>query len=197
MICYKEVNLPTIPAELLVFNKEPDKFVKDIGYGLEHFKDGRKLNACAYINTAIRDNPLRTWIENNIPGVNNDSKVLLQRSKAFDAESTHIVHLDIGRVFALNYFLDLGGDNVLTSWYQEKNMPVHRVKTERGKQADTGQVKYDDLTVLATTKFELHKWYLLSTDMLHDVDHITGNRASITVSFNDRSILEKLGIQDV
>jgi len=197
MILFKELNLPPIPPELIVVRPTPDKYVKDIGYRLTHFKNGKELIACAYINTQIDHAPLLEWIYKNIPGVTSDHRILKQVSKPNSEVATHIIHSDVTRVFALNYFLNLGGNNVLTSWFQEKGQPLHRHKIESGKQADTGTVKYEDCEVLATTKFKLNTWNLLATDILHDVDNITSGRASITISFNNRDILKDLGIEDV
>jgi hypothetical protein len=194
MIYYKILDLPKIPEELLIFPNEPYKIVNDIGYGLTHIKNGRTLKGCQYMNYNIEHKPLLEWIDNNIPGSNLGIK-RKQITKAIYEIGTHIVHSDIKRIFALNYLLELGGDNVLTTWYQEKNKPLHRLKNKGGQQADDGIVKYNDLEILTSIKFEKHKWCLIATDMLHDVDNITNERSSISISFENDKILKILGVE--
>jgi hypothetical protein len=195
MIYYKELDLPKIPKELLIFSNKQFKYVKDIGYGLTHIKNGQILNGCEYINFEIDHLPLKEWLNNNIPGsFIGDSRK--QISKAIKDKGTHIVHSDVKRIFALNYLLEMGGDNVITTWYKEKNKPLYRPKNKIGQQSDTGFVKYDDLEVLTSVKFKKNKWYLLSTDILHDVDNITSERSAISISFKNKEILNFLGIID-
>jgi hypothetical protein len=196
MIYYKELNLPEIPKELLIFPDKPFKVVNDIGYGSIHIKEGKILTGCQYMNYNIEYKPLLDWLHNNIAGSNLGIK-RKQVSKSLDVIGTHIVHSDIKRVFALNYLLELGGDNVLTTWYKERNKPLYRYKEQTGQQSDNGVVKYDDLEVLTSVKFKKHKWCLLATDILHDVDNITGERSAISISFKNRNILKLLGIEDV
>jgi hypothetical protein len=193
---YGEVNFPPIPKEMLEFTTPViiKKDNKDIGYGIEHKKQDRILKSCGYANSVSTHEPLLMWLYNNkIPGGKNQKEIVIQTQTAYAGIlSTHIVHSDISRTFALNYIIDPGGTDVITSWYQENNMPLHRIKTSGWKQADTGIVKYDDLKLLGSVRFEKHKWYLIATDILHDVDNITGSRSSITFSFDNDSVLKVL-----
>ena len=198
MIFFKELNLPCIPNELLVFKTEPDKVVGDTGYNYTHIKDGRLLNPCGYIGRVADHQPLLEWLQANIPGITPSHRVLKQISKPFEAEGTHIVHSDINRIFALNYFLKTGGTDVITSWYQERGQPAIRpMKTEVAQMSDRGNIEYSDLIKLCSTQFKARTWYLMATDILHDVDHITDFRVSITINLKDRTILKDLGIEDV
>ena len=198
VILFKELNLPHIPGELLVFKTEPDKVVGDTGYKHTHVKDGRILNPCGYIGRVADHQPLLEWLQANIPGITPSHRVLKQISKPFEAESTHIVHTDVNRKFALNYFLNLGGTGVITSWYQERGEPINRpTKTMVAQSSDTGTIEYENLIKLCSTQFKARTWYLMATDVLHDVDHITDFRVSITINLKDRTILKDLGIEDV
>ena len=198
MIFFKELNLLRIPKELLVFKTEPDKIVSDTGYQRTHIKDERILNPCRYINTVADHQPLLEWLQTNIPGLTPSHRVLKQVSKPYEAEGTHIVHSDINRMFALNYFLKTGGTDVITSWYQERGQSAIRpMKTEAEQMSDRGNIEYNDLIKLCSTQFKARTWYLMATDILHDVDHITEPRVSITINLKDRTILIDLGIEDV
>jgi hypothetical protein len=105
------------------------------------------------------------------------------------------VHSDIGREFALNYIIDTGGDAV-TSWYQENGKPMIRTKIQGGQQSDSGFVDYNNLEILESAVLEKNKWYLISTNVLHDVDNIVGSRKSISIGIQktNMELLKFLGI---
>jgi hypothetical protein len=211
LFLYGEVNLPPIPPELLVFFESLvlKKEFNDIGYGLVHKKNNRLLKACRYSIKSTNDILLLNWFYNNqIPVTHNNylepaittnpKEILIQTQIAYNEPSTHVVHSDIHRVFALNYMLELGGDDVLTTWYQEKNMPLRRSKNKgqygapQQQLADTGNIEYDNLEILGSARLEKHKWYLVATDILHDVDNIVGQRSSITFGYYNNTILQIL-----
>lgn len=187
---YGEINLPTIPEELLSSIDQLTVTIDnaDIGYGLTHVKDGRTLVNCKFNHSVTTDNQLISWLSKRVPGAKQLEKVSIQEQ----SPGTHIVHSDIRRALALNYMISTGGDNVINNWYQEKNMPLRRSKIIKGRQADTGAVKYEDLELLDSTKLEKNKWYLIATDILHDVDFITSTRKSVSISFDNYSILQML-----
>jgi hypothetical protein len=208
---YSEVTLPSIPQELLVFFESLvlKKEFDDIGYGLVHKKNNQLLKACSYSIKATDNIPLLNWFHSNqIPVTHNNyldpviinkpEQILIQTQTAHNEPSTHVVHSDIHRVFALNYMLSLGGDDVLTTWYQEKNMPLRRSKNKgqygspQRQLADTGNVEYANLEIIGSARFEKNKWYLLATDILHDVDNIVGQRSSITFGYYNDTILQIL-----
>jgi hypothetical protein len=192
---FKELDLPPIPEELLDFEFKPSIGVDDIGYGRTHTKNGKTLTPCSYWFSKNSNPKLNNWIYENI----------IQDSKSIEVgcqlatDGVHIVHSDINRKYAINYMIELGGDNAWTSWYKEADMPLDRSKRTISAQADTGYVGYENLELLETVKFEKNKWYLIVTNILHDVDEIVGNRKSISISvrpYKEKRILKMLGIQD-
>lgn len=192
---YGEVNFPQIPSELLELSTPPviTKDNKDIGYGIKHTKENRLLQACGYGNSLSTHKPLLDWMrKNRVPGIKTEISFQTQLADKQGTPTTHIVHSDIRRVLALNYILDTGGPDVVTSWYQERNMPLRRSKSTGWKQADTGKIEYSNLEVLESVKLEKNKWYLIATDILHDVDNITRDRSSITISFDNHAVLQVL-----
>ena len=195
MFLYKEIDFPQVPNELFEVDfLNMDTVVNDLGYGKQHTKNGQIVKACQYSYTRIKYQPLVDWLSSLLPGLDKSRMMLQQQTNIFGP--THIVHSDIGRSYALNYIRSIGGDNVVTSWYQEKNKPLKRKKFQGGQQADSGFVDYNNLEVLGSTIFQQNKWYLLATDILHDVDNITGIRQSITINFRDNSheLFTKFGI---
>jgi hypothetical protein len=184
MKLYQEIDLPPIPEELLDFTEDKAiKIVDDIGYGHLHVKNGRILSACSYTMKFLNHQPLKDWLVNNITGIRDQQMQLQISENRNNLEGTHIVHSDVRRICALNYIIDTGGEAV-TSWYQEKGKPLRRNPKQGGRQSDSGFVDYADLTTVESVKFEKNRWYLIATDVLHDVDFITGTRQGITIPYN-------------
>jgi hypothetical protein len=198
---HRQVNLPPIPTELLRFRSSIDPSqvitVDDIGYGYNHKKGNRDLVSCGYVRARIKDyKPLMDWLNQNIPYLDPSLIVIAQMQTSKETmPSTHIVHSDIGREFALNYIIDTGGD-AITSWYRENSKPMTRTKIQGGQQSDSGFVDYNNLEILESAVLEKNKWYLISTNVLHDVDNIVGSRKSISISIQktNTELLKFLGI---
>jgi hypothetical protein len=199
MKCYHQIDLPTVPEELLYFlssvNSSQILTVDDIGYGHTHKKGDRSFVSCGYARVKINE-PLMDWLNQNIPHLNLSFMTIaqLQISKE-NVPSTHIVHSDIRRKFALNYIIDTGGDAV-TSWYRENGKPIYRTKIQGGQQSDSGFVDYNNLELLESAVLEKNKWYLIATNVLHDVDNIIGTRKSISIGIYETNteLLNFLGI---
>ena len=193
---YKELDLPAIPNILLNEEFIPEVGTTDIGYGYEHVKDGIKIKPCAYWFSPIRNIELRSWLWKNVPVTKNVSKLMFQDTY-HETGGYHIVHSDILRTYALNYMVDLGGNDVLISWYREKGQPLKRTKKTGNGQSDREFISYDNLELLEQVKFEQGKWYIIATDILHDVGKIVGRRRSITVSIPphlEKKTFEILGL---
>lgn len=183
---YRELDFPAIPKELLEILQEgapliPKKTVPDIGYGGRFYKNDRELTACRYTYGVIYNRDFDRWLAANLP-IEPMSKVYQQQHANAGRPSTHIVHADILRSYALNYYVDLGGEGVITSWYRERGKPLIRSKTRGGQQADTGAVDYGDLDILDQMEFQAGRWYLLAVSILHDVDHISTTRNSVSIA---------------
>lgn len=178
---YKELNFPPIPEMLLSEEIIPEIGTDDIGYGGEHFKNGEQLKPCSYWFSEIKNKELRSWLWKNVPGTKMVSRMTYQQAH-HPTGGHHVVHSDILRSYAINYMIELGGKDVYTSWYKEKDKPLTRIKKNGNGQSDTGYINYNDLELLDTVKFEQGKWYIMATNILHDVGKIVGSRRSITIS---------------
>lgn len=67
-------------------------------------------------------------------------------------------HKDVGTKVKLIYVLDPGGDQVTTTWYAD-----------------------DQKTVLQKIQLETHQWYILKTDMYHQVQGVEHGRVRFCV----------------
>jgi hypothetical protein len=191
---YKKLNLPPIPEHIinsLESSLIDNTVVDDIGYKEKHIKNNKELVACGYSMGNIVNSELTSWLEQNIPDVNSRFNILYQTQRANNnVPSTHIVHTDRLRLTALNYIIDTGGDNVMTSWYKEDGKELQRSKKITGSQSDSGAVDYKNLRLLESVNLEKNNWYIINTRILHDVDNITATRKSISISFSHRKFLE-------
>jgi hypothetical protein len=190
MNLYKKIDLPPIPAHLLKFNLLWSKTVQDIGYGHKHIKNNRELIPCQYIYGFPDNKELIEWLITNIPECCKSMILAQIQESTTTLESTHIVHSDIERKSALNYIIDTGGENVVTSWYKEKEKNLYRNKISGGMQSDSGFINYQNLEILDSTKFEKNAWYALDVEVLHDVDYIVDFRRSITLAFSHKNYLK-------
>jgi hypothetical protein len=183
---YQEVNIPKIPENLLNLTAKDGKIINDIGYGHSHKKSGVNVKSCTYASGLISHQPLIDWLLLNIGNIGYQSYFQIQ------GDGTHIVHSDLGRVAGLNYIIDTGGENVVTSWYQEKNKPLKRVKKIGRQQADDGFVDYQNLETLESVILQKNKWYLIDTGVLHDVDNIQTMRKSITINIQNQDQFDQI-----
>ena len=190
---YAELDLPPIPLQLLADAGEPRivQINEDISYGGNYVKDGVKLKGAEFKRGIFDYAPLLAWLkENNIPGSEVFSKVHLQ----MQTDGTHTIHSDVARIYALNYVVETGGDNVITSWYQQKNNPVHVPKNlPEGKERPT----YDNTVLLGSAHLKKDRWYLIAVNILHDVGVISSTRKVISFNFNDESIIDLINTKQL
>jgi hypothetical protein len=191
---YGEVDLPPIPSGLL-FNLDfcsEEKFLPDVGFGQTFVKDNKLKTNTSYSKYSLINNQLIKWIKQTVPPWPEHESLTIQKSAPNNnlKDCLHPAHHDLRRIFALNYVLNAGGDSVVTSWYKDINQPILRNPNRpRGVLTDSGPMNYDTSICLGSAQFELHKWYLIRTNVLHDVDHIDHERSSITIPYFDESIV--------
>ena len=192
---YGEVNLPPIPAELLtteVLESLPwEKWMVDAGHQRKYKKDGRILTGCGYGKQIVDYEPLINWIKQQVPPWPSSEWLTIQHSKpnAGDINTTQVAHTDVRRKFALNYMITLGGAAVTTSYYRDPARPLCRGNKPVSMDTDTGTSNYDNLECIATFQAQASRWYLIRTNVLHEVDHLDSIRSSITIPyFDDRAL---------
>lgn len=187
-LIFAEVDLPKIPADIIT-----DNFINyyhlNTKYPSENqnlIKNNMPVVPCKY-TVGFLSSQLASWLDNNVCW----SKSFIRKIQIAESnkvpETTHAVHSDIARRWALNYMITLGGDDAWTSWYKEKEKSLYRFKVN-DDQSDSGPVRYENLDIIYSTKFEESKWYLMRVDILHDVHQIINRRSSITISIPTESL---------
>ena len=218
---YRELDYPRIPEHLISEETTGKVIVNDntgtAGLNVRTTK-GRELRSTRYSIGSSADEQLKNWISLNvklpiIPKIweNFVNLNLYFRKTEGAVGNTFIVHSDYNSVASLMYFIDPGGDNVVTTWYQETGYPLNRIKirevavrdrdkhpdySKRYQQADTGIVCYENLKIVEQFVAKPHTWYLYCGAVLHDVQNITTTRKYYTISFTNFEKLKLFGFKD-
>lgn len=194
---YAELNFPSIPRELLIdpfesVEKQQGRY-NPFG-GESYFKNGQVINPCSYWVTGVKNVKLSSWLRNNIPGTKHLKRFCYQHAY-HRTGGHHVVHSDIARNYAINYIVETGGEDAWTSWWREIGQPIKRNKKHGGGYNAGSLSTYNNLELLDTVKLTKDKWYLMSTDVLHDVGEIVGLRKSITINIHkdhEEKLLERI-----
>lgn len=81
-------------------------------------------------------------------------------------------HVDQTRALAINYYLDLGGSHVTTSFYDR----YETVSVDRAY-----NFRYKDLRKVGEFCFKSNTWYAFNTDQCHSVEGIETQRLMFTI----------------
>lgn len=83
-------------------------------------------------------------------------------------------HSDLNRYVALNFYLNAGGENVTTVFYDKHD----------GYEINGGKLHpYTDLKIDSVYKFDINTWYALSVRQVHSVENITNDRIMFALGF--------------
>ena len=140
----KYIDLPRVPKHLIeplrhIITKPP--------------KNGSYVSAeYAYFKTKHVKNDLNLWLQSLLK-----FEVQAQYQLVYDGLP---IHVDKHRIFAYNYLLDAGGDNVETAIYDENHK------------------------LLQSEKLELNRWHRIDTGMPHCVHGIDPDRVRIAISIS-------------
>lgn len=92
-------------------------------------------------------------------------------------------HSDRTRIFALNYYLQEGGDNVQTVMYKTHDNYDSGI--------GTGKIyKYQDLAIDKIYHLRMKQWYALNARQAHSIENIVSRRIIFTLSFHNISFFE-------
>jgi hypothetical protein len=134
------IDLPSVPAHLL--ESVQDIINKPIRTDSSSY---------AFFKTRYIEGELKSWLQSIF-----DWKIDPQYQLVYNGIS---IHRDGGnRVSAYNYLLDTGGDNVITSVFDNNH------------------------NILQSEKLELKRWHYINTGMLHSVHGIHPNHARVAIT---------------
>jgi len=81
-------------------------------------------------------------------------------------------HIDRQRALAINYYIDLGGEQVTTSFYDFND----EVQPDA-----SSNFQYTDYKKLGHCVFEKNRWYAYNVSQCHSVENITGTRYFLSI----------------
>ena len=185
---YGEIDLPPVPPELII---DTNNFSLEkwhiVGNGRTFTKNNKVKKSCVYAKWTVNYSPLIDWIKNNVPAWPEHENLTIQKNlpNENDNDTLFPIHYDVRRMFALNYILTVGGESVITSWFKHLNKPMLYGLHKTVEQP----FRYEEVELLDSMQAHKGKWYLLRTNVLHDVDHIDSIRSAITIPYFDENII--------
>lgn len=170
---FSYLNLPKLPNHLKDMVIESKNIVYDEQYNAVNEREvyGTKIGRVP--------EPVRQWVQENILDKFNSSnsnphkdKILIHRHhyiefdgiswnyKYNNAKGIIPKHRDYGRHYAINYVIELGGDNVQTKWWD------------------------NDFNEILSVQVEPEQWCILSVKELHGVTGIELNKDRLIIGLN-------------
>ena len=162
----KELDLPSIPVEL---EEECYAQITDNGY----------IASAGFTKYSVSDN-LKKWLELNVISKLENYLVADISIQTISSSYRITPHIDGAGEVSVFYILDLGGDDVQTSWFLQSGYPLIRDRTVRNIKT------FDDVEMCFTTRLQPKKWVLLQSNILHNVTNITTLRTSVALRFIEK-----------
>jgi hypothetical protein len=189
MIEYK--NFPNIPLEIekeiyTVINSNTGYFSKfdqtteliftpnETSLGVyTQFGDTFDGQVTARFDMAIPPKSLIDWLY-----VNNIAKTPLVGIQVISNGTLLMPHVDEDRTHALNYILDTGGNNVITSLYQPRDeFKNYTIEPQSA-------IPYDRIDCIQSEQLLRGMWHIIPVSQIHDVRNLDTNRRRISVSIS-------------
>jgi len=184
---YKYIDdLPAIPEELLTnldqyYSNTLNVYRATLDFDPDTVKFDYKpetqgeLDPKTFYNFELTESPLRTWVEQNI-----SSDACQYGVTVFGAyaNNNRPFQIDYSRDYVLMYVHDLGGDNVITSFYKSASRPLILDNDAYSTFED------EELTCLDSIKVEQGRWICLNVKVIHRVSQLTGIRRSVQLGFD-------------
>lgn len=113
---------------------------------------------------------MEDWVNQNIGPTN---RGLIYRKVLVDPEKNfYPPHIDVNRKFIMIYnIVDSGGD---FCFWKQKKAPLFRSMLSRSMVFD-----YDDMELVVKFRIPPKTWYVVTTQVLHSVENLTGVRENI------------------
>lgn len=164
-------DLPQIPEHFFNQNLMTDRknHIPQIP-NFENFKreDGKTVSP--EIKGWLAPQDMEDWVNQNIGPTN---RGLMYRKVMVDPEKNfYPPHVDVNRKFIMIYnIVDSGGD---FSFWQQKKAPLFRSMLSRSMIFD-----YNDMDLISRFTIPPKTWYIVTTQVLHSVENLTGIRENI------------------
>lgn len=177
MILARKVNLCELPETL------DDEFLKleqeiCVGPIREFTESGEKKKSAPAVRYPITEK-LQQWLDQNIKKTYH--RVIIMKCDTAETSDTFSCHTDITREWALIYYHKAGGDESSLNYYQESGYDVIRGLDHRCND-------YNKLTKIASFYPKEKEWWLVKTDVLHDVKGMNQDRITLQLSYWNHTV---------
>jgi hypothetical protein len=163
-----------LPKKIEYYDKSDVKSIPDIVDRKErilHLSDGTAVIHSTYRAVDETENLLNWFQENIYPYPAADYEIQRIGNGAFH------LHTD-GRIrtFVLSYMFELGGENVETSWWKEKNQQLIR-------EPGMAKFNFDNMEKMKSIVFPNNAWNIVDARIFHTVYMIETTRLAFCVGF--------------
>ncbi len=172
-----EVNLPSPSTEILLYCAEFSKKSE-----IDHSSIKRMTDVCGTTHNVVSgvfvsDETLMSLVRNQYSKF---FKNMVPMLGILENTNKNILgcyppHTDKSRYVTLNYYLELGGIDVKTVFYNKCNY----FPTNVGKNI----FSYNEVTPVSEHLFDKDKWYCMDTRQCHSVENILSKRIMLSISF--------------
>lgn len=133
----------------LNFPKLPDSLLEQINFNFDEYE--KKVQGNNHVWTDSFNSEVNAWCQKNICS---------DMYFAFQIINGNLrIHKDTGTKTKLNYLLELGGDNVITNFYED-----------------------DKVTITHSYVIESHRWHILKADSYHGVTNVEPGKYRVSIS---------------
>lgn len=108
------------------------------------------------------------------------SIVTLDNYSPHKGNSYLLPHVDRGRTASINLLLECGGDNVITTLYEQISIPEHYTTRE---ELPAQYALPENLTEVCSSRLNLSEWTLFSTRNFHSVSNLESSRIILSITF--------------
>jgi hypothetical protein len=116
------------------------------------------------------------WVKENIISEYLETGV---RSSVGSESAIHGVHVDTPVKWKFFYLIEEGGENVITTFYLEKNHPAVRYGTPDNI---VHSVDYSELVPIDAVHIPVNQWVFFDTRVMHGVENILSDRTMLVIS---------------
>lgn len=110
------------------------------------------------------------------PGVNLVSVIGIMKNSSPDSPACQPPHIDRYRALAINYYINLGGDQVQTSFYDYE---------ESTQITESKNFQYSDFKKIGHCIFDKQHWYAYNVSQCHSIENITDTRYFLSIALAD------------
>jgi len=213
---YQLLDYPQMPEELLSLDHLDNESENLRIHGVledgvtpkKLLKDKKQVSVIKYvIGPPKKPSAIVSWAIKNIPVTKNKQDwpahvkrwLRVRYTDGRTNDGIFPAHTDFNCVASLMYFWQLGGDEVVTSWYRHGTHPLVGEFKDNPYDAALTTVKtginYNELVRLESLCAVTHQWYLYCGAVMHDVQNIVDVRQYISIAFPTFEDLDHFGFK--